>query len=518
MNKNRICKTAAAVSAFSLFLSLLPVIYCSFYNYATGDDLGYSGGLKQAMARGESPAGLIKLIASEIRTSYHVWQGTWSSLFLFHLQPGIYGERWYTLTTWIALACILGGTAVFLHEILCCRMRHSRSVFIAVFSLVSLISVQYMPKIRGGLFWYTSIAHYIVPYGFSLLVLAWSLRFLSDGKQRYLFLMAAACTYLGGAGYPEVVLTLVWFFFVFVLEITGITKLSAGKDSRRIWLLLIPFLLETAGFLMSAAAPGNRVRGGENFGFSVSRVFFAIFGAIWKGASETLKYFVRCPLLIIMILVTGLLAWTDFPERMPADVDEEKRTFDGADRPAGWKPAVMAVLGFLLTCAVRAPEVYVGVEVSGGVPDTYFLVSVLYLALLSAGLGRLAGVHCSADRGAGPATVTVFLICAAVLLLGAKAAVKNSNDFICIDYVRSGQLKDFTEQMEERLRILEDDSIKEVILPEMNDEQGPFMHMPLLRDPHAFTNWITANYYGKSSVIAVPREEYNRIREASGPD
>ncbi len=518
MNKNRICKTAAAVSAFALFLSLLPVIYCSFYNYATGDDLGYSSGLKQAMARGESPAGLLKLIASEIRTSYYVWQGTWSSLFLFHLQPGIYGERWYTLTTWIALACILGGTAVFLHEILCRRMRHSRSVFIAVFSMVSFLSVQYMPKIRGGLFWYTSIAHYIVPYGFSLLVLTWSLRFLSDGKRRYLFLMAAACAYLGGAGYPEIVLTLVWLFFVFFLEITGITKLSAGKGIRRIWLLLIPFLLETAGFLVSAAAPGNSVRGGEGFGFSVSRVLSTIFGAIWMGASETLEYFVRCPLLIIMILVTGLLVWTDFRERTPSDMDEEGRTCDGANRQAGRKLAVMTVLGFLLTCAVRAPEVYAGVEVSGGVPDTYFLVSVLYLALLSAGLGRLAGVHYPAERGVRPVMIAVSVACAAVMLLGAKKAVKNSNDIICIDYVRSGQLKDFTEQMEERLRILEDDSIKEVILPEMNDEQGPFMHMPLLRDPHAFTNWATANYYGKSSVIAVPREEYNRIKEASGPD
>ena len=167
---------------------------------------------------------------------------------------------------------------------------------------------------------------------------------------------------------------------------------------------------------------------------------------------------------------------------------------------------------------MRAPEVYAGVEVSGGVPDTYFLVGVLYLALLSAGLGSLAGVHYPVDRRFRPVMITVSLICAVVLFLGAKAAVKNSNDFICINYVRSGQLKDFTEQMEERLRILEDDSIKEVILPEMNDEQGPFMHMPLLRDPNAFTNWATANYYGKSSVIAVPREEYNRIREASGPD
>ena len=60
--------------------------------------------------------------------------------------------------------------------------------------------------------------------------------------------------------------------------------------------------------------------------------------------------------------------------------------------------------------------------------------------------------------------------------------------------------------MQERLRILENEEITDAVVPEMNSEQGPFMHMSLLADPDAFTNHATALYYGKESVIAVPRD------------
>ena len=68
--------------------------------------------------------------------------------------------------------------------------------------------------------------------------------------------------------------------------------------------------------------------------------------------------------------------------------------------------------------------------------------------------------------------------------------------------------------MQERLSILHDPSIKEVVLPEMNDQQGPFMHMPLTSDPKSYTNYATARFYGKDSVIAVPREEYEALQES----
>lgn len=62
--------------------------------------------------------------------------------------------------------------------------------------------------------------------------------------------------------------------------------------------------------------------------------------------------------------------------------------------------------------------------------------------------------------------------------------------------------------MQERLIILEDDSIKDVVVPEMNDQQGPLMHMPLTGDSTQYTNYATGLFYEKESVIAVDRDKW----------
>ena len=47
--------------------------------------------------------------------------------------------------------------------------------------------------------------------------------------------------------------------------------------------------------------------------------------------------------------------------------------------------------------------------------------------------------------------------------------------------------------------ILNNPEIENAIVPEMNNEQGPFMHMALLKNPEAYTNRATARFYGKES-------------------
>ena len=48
----------------------------------------------------------------------------------------------------------------------------------------------------------------------------------------------------------------------------------------------------------------------------------------------------------------------------------------------------------------------------------------------------------------------------------------------------------------------------EVILPFINDEQGPLMHMPVTIDASNYTNYVTAKFYGKKSVIGMDRKQW----------
>jgi hypothetical protein len=115
-------------------------------------------------------------------------------------------------------------------------------------------------------------------------------------------------------------------------------------------------------------------------------------------------------------------------------------------------------------------------------------------------------------KGRLPAAVRVpaVFVSLAVCLLFAGRVTAGSVDAVCVRFAASGELADYSAQMKERIALLTDPSAEDVTVPEMNDQQGPFMCMPLVRDTENFVNKSTAAFYGKNSVTAVPRDEYEK--------
>lgn len=61
--------------------------------------------------------------------------------------------------------------------------------------------------------------------------------------------------------------------------------------------------------------------------------------------------------------------------------------------------------------------------------------------------------------------------------------------------------------MEERLSLLRNPELKNVERPAMNPDQGSLMHMEVMEDPEKWTNTVAKQFFGKESVIQVPRSE-----------
>ena len=172
-----------------------------------------------------------------------------------------------------------------------------------------------------------------------------------------------------------------------------------------------------------------------------------------------------------------------------------------------------------------APEVYSAVDVSGGVPDTEYFVTLVMLvvALSYAGCALRRRADRAAHR-AGFATrqqdayacfaarqhvlnMSMFFGALVLCAIFGKHLIGGSVDYTCYTFWKSGQLSDYTRQMEEKLSILQNDDTGDVLVPEMNNEQGPFMCMAEIGDPDNFNNVSSAAFYGKRSVTAVPRQE-----------
>ena len=98
------------------------------------------------------------------------------------------------------------------------------------------------------------------------------------------------------------------------------------------------------------------------------------------------------------------------------------------------------------------------------------------------------------------------LICGILVLVG-RHSVKQTTDYVSYLYVKSGQAADYKAQMKLQYELLFTEE-KNIILPMINDEQGPLQCMPVTGDNDNFTNYVNRNYYDKESVIAIPREEW----------
>ena len=563
MKKNSL-RLPAVISVALFVLTLIPIILIAPFGHATGDDLGYGAHVMQALRDGTGIAGALSNIAGEIVSKWYTWQGTWASIFLFCIEPSVFGERLYTIVPLLAVAMFCIGTGYFLYHFLTRVMRISRSAFVTIFSLLSILAIQYMPYMRGGIFWYTSVAHYLIPYCAAMVSAVFADRFLQSGQNKYLAGMCLLMAYLGGASYPAIVLS---------LELTLLLILYAAADgrmSRRCLLILLPLALMLAGFAVSAAAPGNKVRGGEGFGSrGAAGIVMVIVNSIKVCAVRGAGYFLRArPLILLLPITLGFAAegYDACGEASPAVIASSAGSIPAAGAVpdqltpgvCGVKglprlraflrhPVTVAVLCFLIAAGVYAPEVYSAVDVSGGVPDTeYFVTLVMLVVALSyagcalrlradraahrAGFATRQHVAyaCSATRQhvayagsaarqqdayAGFATrqhVLNMLMFFGALVLCAifgKHLIGGSVDYTCYTFWKSGQLSDYTRQMEEKLSILQNDDTGDVLVPEMNNEQGPFMCMAEIGDPDNFNNVSSAAFYGKRSVTAVPRQE-----------
>ena len=159
----------------------------------------------------------------------------------------------------------------------------------------------------------------------------------------------------------------------------------------------------------------------------------------------------------------------------------------------------------VLYSAMQAPAIYAGVEVSGGV---YNMNYQCFLLMMLTALYVLAGIigNCmkkiTAESIRKNLLIPGFVICCFLLIL-CRSNIKDSTTWICMDYITSGQAADYKEQMDSQAEILLDDSIKEAYLCPTNPEQGSLMHMPVIKDPDAFTNWAVGNFYGKDYITTV---------------
>ena len=488
------CVTILATVVFIILL--LPILYLTTVNRASGDDYGYGTYTRVAWFASQSLIDVAKAIWQTIKQYYYGWQGTWFSIALFTLQPEVFSDGAYWIVAPMMLFLWIGSTAYLFKTILNTGLKIDKWSCRLITIIFLIINIQFVPSTKSSIFWYNGCAHYLIPFAMCQMVIAWLLKYSISYKKSVFCGILLFMTLLGGANYQAALFALIAACYV-------IAAVWFLKKQKRILTLLLPVLTELAGLVISMKAPGNKIRAGEEFGLSISKGMETIFNSFLYGIKDMGTYMDERPLIFAGLLFLFLIFVFIFLTQ---------KDVTGIEHPV-W----LALMLYCLYSAMQAPAIYAGVEVSRGVLNTNFQVFMLtFTGILLIGAFELAKKLKSTWGENVIVKTDKYLLLPGVILCMVwvilfRSNVKDSTSYVCLDYIRSGQAADYKEQMDLQTELLTDEEVQDVVLPFINDVQGPLMHMPVTADETAWTNGVAKEFYGKNSVVAMERPKWIEV-------
>lgn len=505
--------------AVLFLISLLPIIYLGLHNYPSGDDFWYGVYTNRAWVETGSVIEAMKGSFQMLKEMYVKWQGTWFTIFLFTLSPGIFAKHGYYIVIFLSLSMLIGGTGYLSYHYLVHKLQLSKPVWLILLCTVLYPAIQYIPRTTSGLFWFNGIMHYSVPYLLACIAVVQTQKFIDNGKIKNFLSLFLCFTLLGGGSYLMPIAASLIAVLIFLAQIqikkTSETAKLQFFIPKRNWLILIAFFAELVGLLISFLAPGNSVRGGEEFSADPKWALKCIWYAIDRGIYLGVDYFQENPVILLIYIGLAVFLW--------------EIMWNVSKKISFRLPAIFVLYMNGIYWAIYTPEIYSRSDVSGGVPNTYFhvflLITLANMIYVHGWIQNQIWKHWN-KKATSPDEVfekssnksllygtkykqTIGIPALAVILISLLFIAPNSkilttNDY-CIEYIASGRMHEYIRMREEQYIIMTDNSIQNAIIYDKGD-QYPLLHMSLSDNPQMQHNVNQANFYGKNSVIAYPFE------------
>ncbi len=479
-------KTCIAVF---MILVTMPILYYSFFSYPLLDDFNNSITTKTVIESQEF--GIITLINSAItrvQDVYNSWQGTYTSVYIMTFQPGIFGEQCYFLTTWILIIITLLSFIYSGKKILnCLNVENKKACFISL--CIWFFYIQTMPDIKEGLFWFNGAMHYIPFLCLQLIVIAVLINGYKFGFSRIQIISSSLLGFLLSGGNQ-----ITAFSNILIIILISLFAVFIDKKTAKIKPLLIPLFVSLVGFVIMLLAPGNAIR----------REATKAMGAVYPNVVET--------------IIASAIAYFDFAINnwfgaaqllffifiTPLAVNTTKRL-------SGFKFSTFVLLflaQYAVVCGMLC-TIYLGVGHFGAGRVTNIIYPVFLISLIVV-YGYLIGLLqekeiIKVDFSVIPLFYKNLVsgVCSLVILVGIFLLGSNyyqySTSGMVLAEMRGNTHKIYAQQMEQRLELLNDDSIKDVVF-EPHIKSFVFGEESLSENKDDWPNTAVAEYYGKDSV------------------
>lgn len=488
----------------AFLISMVPVWYIARYTVPGCDDYTYGVRTHGAWLATGSLLAVLKAAIETTVEYWFNWQGTYSSIFLMTLSPGILSEKWYFLTTFLMTGMLGGSIACLVHVVLKRYVGKVSGYQRGICTLVLLfLTFQTMVAPNDGLFWYNGALHYVFMESVLFFQIAVLLSFRKAGHKSagagYLLLSVFLAFVLGGAnlltGLQSCILT-VFLLLYSIWVLWSKKKEYVSAEKKQLWVLL-PLFVNLAGFGLNVMAPGNAVRETTAEGMGAIK---AVTMSFYWAASYLTEW--MTPIVLAGFLLLCPVIWS-FVKRA------ETKFF---------RPLYAAVLSFCVFAAMFTPTLYA--SSSDGPPRCKNIMCAALYLLVFFNLvntfgwfaqNRKDSLLCALQSAAEKnylSWLAVFGVVTGCLFV--LAADKNT--YVGISALRSlanGEAAQYYEENAARLALYNDESLPDVTVSYLNAK--PYL---LFREdvgnegsPDYWINISIVDYYQKNSLTVEGEQE-----------
>ncbi len=470
-----------------LAAAVIPLLVLSFYNRPFGDDFTF--GIQTAITWRHTHD-LWQVFLSTFKTIdifYQWWQGTFTAIFLFTLQPGIFGEQWYFLTTFILMGTLFFGVAYLLYAVMVKLLKGNVWSFLSITSVILLLAVLFVPDANSAFFFYNGGIYYT--YFFSLMLILFGLLIRFDLKTKKVGKVLRAIgviflsLFIAGGNYATALVT--------VLLLAAYALLVSLKTKKFHWLSTVAFVGCLVVLILSMTAPGNAYRAATVT--TNKTALMAIISSLLGG----LSYFEQWTSLVAigcLILLTPLMK--------PILIQSPLRF-----RSPGW-----VCLGtFLAFSSQLTPTQYaLGENGPSRLVDMYFfsyLLVIFFMYFYVLGYfyrtnSKKENATLKQPIGISPLFfVLVFGFIAFSLFVRPMSEINNLPTFSAIRSLTSGEAQTYAAEMDARFAMLNDRNVENVTLSLLTVHPALFPYELAGSNPAAYPNHDMALYYEKVSII-----------------
>lgn len=273
----------------SLLLLLFPYFAIGLFSRPCADDFSYSWKIHDYLLNNEfNLFEIIKISLNQVKNTYLNWQGTYSSIFLMTLQPGLISEKYYFIGSAFLIIFIYLAFLYFYQTIL------NNKAISFVFSLITVLFILgNEPSLVQGLYWYNGAYHYIPFFALSILNISILIKFNFTKKLHFIIISVLLSAIISGGNQVTSFFNILAMVFILIIDIYY-------KNNK---FVILPLLSAIFFFLVMAVAPGNFIR---KAAFPNTSLFSTLFYSVFGGYMFAMKWFnlgLLCFIILSLILV-----------------------------------------------------------------------------------------------------------------------------------------------------------------------------------------------------------------------